>query len=326
MVSFIIIVQKIHIVVKYQLAILSIVNNYKDVTVEIHQLTYFVAVAETGNFTRAAERCNVAQPSLSQQIIKLEKEIGSPLFDRLGRKVALTNVGRELLPRANAILEELQNIKVEIQTEIQNGYGTLKVGFIPTVAPFVLPHVIRRFGQDFPNATLEVHEGLTGELVQKIVDAELDVGITSLPISNKLIHTQELLTEPLLVASTQKYDVSSRTSILVKELDDFPFIALSEVHCLGEQVQSFCYQRHLDLNIVCHTSQLTTVQNCVALGLGVSLVPQALSISDHSEQIVYRPVSDVVPQRKIAAATHAKRHASFLARQFIEIVKAEYPQ
>jgi LysR family transcriptional regulator, hydrogen peroxide-inducible genes activator len=294
--------------------------------VEIHQLEYFVAAAETGGFSRAAERCNVAQPSLSQQILKLEKEIGHPLFDRLGRKVALTDVGRQMLPRANAILDELQYIKVGIQTEIQEGYGTLTVGFIPTVAPFVLPRVIRRFSQDFPNATLEVHEGLTGELIQKIIEAELDVGITSLPIHSKLIHTEELLTEPLLVASTQKYDIVSRASLLVKELDGFPFIALSEVHCLGEQVQSFCYQQDLDLNIVCHTSQLTTVQNCVALGLGVSLVPQALAISDHSDQIVYRPISDTAPQRKIAAATHAKRHTSFLARQFIEMVKEEYPR
>jgi LysR family hydrogen peroxide-inducible transcriptional activator len=293
---------------------------------EIHQLEYFVAVAETGGFSRAAERCNVAQPSLSQQIMKLEKEIGYPLFDRLGRKVALTDVGRQLLPRVHVILDELQNIKVQIQAEIQEGYGTLTVGFIPTVAPFVLPRVIRRFSQDFPNATLEVHEGLTDELIQKIINAELDVGITSLPISNKLIHTEELLSEPLLVASTQKYDVISRASIQVKELDSFPFIALSEVHCLGEQVQSFCYQQDLDLNIVCHTSQLTTVQNCVALGLGISLVPQALAISDRSDQIVYRSVSDAPPQRKIAAATHAKRHLSFLARQFIEIVKVEYPR
>lgn len=292
---------------------------------EIHQLEYFVATVETSSFSRAAERCNVAQPSLSQQIMKLEKEIGHPLFDRLGRKIALTDVGRQLLPRANAILDELQNIKVGIQIAIQEGYGTLTVGFIPTVAPFVLPRVIRRFSQDFPNATLEVHEGLTGELIQKIIDAELDVGITSLPIRNKLIQTEELLTEPLLVASTQKYNIVSRASLLVKELNGFPFIALSEVHCLGEQVQSFCYQQDLDLNIVCHTSQLTTVQNCVALGLGVSLVPQALAISDHSDQIVYRPISDTAPQRKIAAATHAKRHTSYLARQFIEIVKAEYP-
>jgi LysR family transcriptional regulator, hydrogen peroxide-inducible genes activator len=292
---------------------------------EIHQLEYFVAIVETGGFSRAAERCNVAQPSLSQQIIKLEQEIGHPLFDRLGRKVVLTDVGRRLLPRANAILGELQDIKVEMQNEIEEGFGTLVVGFIPTIAPFVLPRVIRRFGRELPNATLEVHEGLTDELIQKIIDAELDVAITSLPINNKLIQTQELLTEPLLVASSLKYDIITRSSIHVKELDNFPFIALSEVHCLGEQVRSFCYQQDLELNIVCHTSQLSTVKNCIALGLGVSLVPQAQAQSDPSEEIIYRALSDAIPQRKIAAATHARRKPSQLAKQFIEIVREEYP-
>ncbi len=278
------------------------------------------------DFSRAAERCNVAQPSLSQQIKKLEGEIGSPLFDRLNRKVVLTDAGKNLLPRAHAILGELQNIKVEIQTEIQEGFGTLTVGFIPTIAPFVLPNVIRRFSQEFPNATLEVHEDLTGELIKKIIRADLDVGITSLPIKNNLIHTKELFTEPLLVASSRKYDIVNQAVIQVKELDDFPFIALSEVHCLGEQVQSFCYQQDLDLNIVCHTSQLSTVQNCVALGLGVSLVPQAQAITAPSDKIVYRTLADSAPQRKIAAITHAKRHPSFLVKHFIDIVQQEFPK
>jgi LysR family hydrogen peroxide-inducible transcriptional activator len=292
---------------------------------EIHQLEYFVAIVETGGFSRAAERCNVAQPSLSQQIKKLENEVGFPLFDRLGRKVVLTDVGKMLLPRARTILGELQDIRVDMQIGIQEGHGTLAVGFIPTVAPFVLPAVIRRFSREFPEATLEVHEDLTENLVAKIIAAELDVGITSLPIKNTLIQTEELLTEQLLVATSQKYDIVSRTSIQVKELEEFPFIALSEVHCLGEQVQSFCYQQDVDLNIVCHTAQLSTVQNCIALGLGVSLVPHALAISDHSNQIVYRTISDSVPQRKIAAAVHARRRLSFLGRAFIEIVRLEYP-
>ena len=292
---------------------------------EIHQLTYFVAVVETGSFTRAAERCNVAQPSLSQQIMKLEQELGDSLFDRLPRQVVLTDAGRMLLPRANSILAELQGIKQGINEDIEDGRGVLSVGFIPTIAPFVLPRVIKRFSQDFPLATLSVQEDFTEVLVREIVDGKLDVGITSLPIHNKLISTQELLSEPLLVASSRGHDIVSRTSLHVKELDDFPFIALSEVHCLGEQVQSFCYQQDLNVQIVCHTSQLTTVQNCVSLGLGVSLVPQVLALSDASEQISYRAFSDAAPQRKIAVATHAERTQSFLAKKFIEIVREEYP-
>lgn len=292
---------------------------------EIHQLTYFVAVAETGSFSRAAERCNITQPSLSQQIMKLEQELGEALFERLPRKIVLTDAGRILLPKAVAILGEIQDIKHTLNQNLDDGHGLLHVGFIPTIAPFVLPRVIKRFSLEYPNAHLTVQEDLTEALVRDLVDGKLDVGITSIPIHNKLIHTQELHTEPLLVASSRKNDIITRASIRVKELDDFPFIALSEMHCLGEQIQSFCHLQELELKVVCDTSQLTTVQNCVASGLGVSLVPRALAISDTSNRITYRTFSDVSPQRKIAAATHADRTPSFLAQKFIEIVREEYP-
>jgi LysR family hydrogen peroxide-inducible transcriptional activator len=230
-----------------------------------------------------------------------------------------------LLPRANSILAELQEIKQGLNEDLESGSGVLSVGFIPTIAPFVLPRVIKRFSRDFPLATLTVTEDLTENLVRDIADGKLDVGITSLPIHNKLIRTQELLVEPLLVASSREYDIINHASIHVKELDDFPFIALDEVHCLGEQVQAFCYEQDLDVRIVCHTSQLSTVQNCISAGLGVSLVPQVLALSDKSEQIYYLALSDAAPQRKIAAATHTERAQSFLAKKFIEIVREEYP-
>ncbi len=292
---------------------------------EIHQLTYFVAVAETGSFSRAAERCNITQPSLSQQIMKLEQELGEALFERLPRKVVLTDAGRILLPRAISILGDLQDIKHTLNQNMDAGHGLLHVGFIPTIAPFVLPRVIKRFSLEYPNAHLTVQEDITETLVRDLIDGKLDVGITSMPIHNKLIRTQELHTERLLVASSRKNDIITRASIRVKELDDLPFIALSEMHCLGEQIQSFCHLQGLELKVVCDTSQLTTVQNCVALGLGVSLVPRALAISDTSNRITYRTLSDTSPQRKIAATTRADRTPSFLAQKFIEIVREEYP-
>ncbi len=292
---------------------------------EIHQLEYFTAIVETGSFSRAAERCSVAQPSLSQQIKKLETEIGHQLFDRLGRKVVLTEAGKRLVPKAQAILDEVRGIKMDFQADLESGHGSLSVGFIPTISPFVLADVIRRFSSEFPHASLEVYEDLTDEIVRKILAAEIDVGITSYPIKNKQIQTEELLTETLLVASSPQYEIASRDLIMLKELDLVPFIALSEVHCLGEQVQSFCYQQDVGLDIVCHTTQLSTVHHCVAMGLGVSLVPQALAIHAPLEGVVYRSVSDALPQRKIVAATHARRQTSYLAREFIGMVRTEYP-
>lgn len=291
---------------------------------EIHQLTYFVAVAQTGSFSRAAKQCLVTQPSLSQQIIKLEQELGEQLFDRLHRRVVLTEAGRILLPRANLILSELNDIKLRLTDDMKEGRGTLSVGFIPTIAPFVLPHTIKRFGESFPLARLMVQEDLTENLVRELVDGKIDVAFTSLPIHNDRIQTIELRSEPLLVASAVENLMNQQASILVKELEAYPFIALNEMHCLGAQVQDFCYKENLDIKIVCNTTQLATVQRCVALGLGVSLVPQAQAALDNTGKISYRALTDARPERKIAAATHKDRRQSYLAQQFIEIVRDEY--
>ena len=111
---------------------------------ELHQLKYFIAVVETGSFSKAAKMCFVAQPSLSQQIIKLEKEIGQKLFDRLGKKVVLTEAGSTLLPSAKSIINESNEIKFRITDETLHGKGTLSVGIIPTIAPYVLPMCLRK--------------------------------------------------------------------------------------------------------------------------------------------------------------------------------------
>lgn len=291
---------------------------------EIHQLTYFVAVAQTGSFSRAAEQCHVAQPSLSQQIIKLEQELGEPLFDRLHRRVALTEAGRLLLPKATLILSEVNDIKVHLTKDIHEGRGILSVGFIPTIAPFVLPHTIQRFAESFPHARLQVQEDLTGSLIQGVVDGRIDVAITSLPILNSQITTIELSSEPLLVASAVEDQMNQQAFIHVRELEQHPFIALDDMHCLGVQVQDFCYKQNLDVRIVCNTTQLATVHRCVSLGLGISLVPQAQAVLDTSGRISYRPLVDATPERKIAAAMHRERNMSFLAQHFIEIVQQEY--
>jgi len=298
---------------------------------ELHQLAYFVAVAETGGFSRAAARCHVAQPSLSQQVQKLELELGEPLFDRMGRTVMLTEAGRALLPRARLILTEVQQIKHTLGKEIKEGYGQLVVGMIPTIAPYLLPGAIRRFSALYPKAELTVYEEVTEALVAGLVEGRLDVGIMSLPIHNKLIETAELLTEPLVLASSRAHHfnqqrLAGKAWVAAKEIEGFPFIALNEIHCLGEQIQAFCYAQDLAMEIVCYTSQLATVHSCVAAGLGVSLVPLMMAAQDHTDNVIYRPVRDEVPKRKIVAATYRGRTQSHLVTQFMTIVQAEYEQ
>src|SRR5437868_5755769 len=140
---------------------------------ELHQLRYFVAVAETGSFTRAAEREGVTQPTLSEQIIRMEGQIGRRLFDRLGRKVVLTEAGQELLGRAQAILAAVAEAERAVKDSAEG--GQLRVGAIPTIAPFLLPSTVTRFRKQHPGVRLQLKEDLTERLLADLLAGELDL-------------------------------------------------------------------------------------------------------------------------------------------------------
>ena len=288
---------------------------------EIHQLQYFIAVAETGGFGRAAKRCNVSQPSLSQQIIKLEGELGEKLFDRLGRSIALTETGHVLLPKAKRILAEVQGIRNDVHNEIEEGIGHLAIGIIPTIAPFILPETLRRFKLNFPNATLSIIESLTDDLIEKLVDAEIDLGIMSLPVRHKLITTETLADEPLLVIAPEHMDFNGVISLAASDLNGIPFIALDEVNCLGEQVEAFCYKHTVSPEIVCRTQQLSTVKRCVESGLGISLIPKMCALAEPKGKYRYLSIDEPSPARTLAAAFHSGRIQSILSKAFIQTAR-----
>ncbi len=150
---------------------------------ELHQLRYFSKVADLGSFTRAAEACFVAQPSLSQQIIKLEAELGRPLFERLGRRVLLTDAGRKLRPVAEQVLRLLDEVKGQV--EDGEDAGRVIVGAPPTVVPYFLTRVLREFSGRFPRAQVEVVEDVTQAIVRKCLDCEIDLAVLPLPIESK---------------------------------------------------------------------------------------------------------------------------------------------
>lgn len=285
---------------------------------ELHQLRYFVAVAEVGNFGRAATRCRVSQPSLSQQIIKLEARLGCKLFDRLGRKIALTDAGEALLPRARAILAEVVEAEREVSGDLDTGGGRLAIGAIPTIAPYLLPSVIRRFLEADPRADLTVREDVTDRLIEALAAAELDLALMSLPLEDPRIAHEELMVEPLVVVAPLDDPIAGRNAVSIEDLEDRPAVVLHELHCLSNQVRSFCQAHHVNLRIVCRTTQLTTVQSLVALGLGVSIVPEMAAIADDSGRRVYRPIAGGHARRSIVVAWHPGRHRPKLAERFLE--------
>jgi LysR family hydrogen peroxide-inducible transcriptional activator len=284
---------------------------------EMHQLRYFVAVAQTGNFSRAAERCHVSQPSLSQQILKLEHQLGKPLFQRLGRRAVLTDPGRLLLDRASAILAAVDDTERRLRAgDVAHG-GRLAVGAIPTIAPYMMPRTLERFAERCPKIELTVWEDVTQNLVTAVVDGELDLAIIALPIEDNRLDSETLFSEPLFVALAADHPLCRRRRITIQNLADERFILLNEMHCLGEQVLSFCRANECQPQIACRSAQIATIQALIALRQGISLLPDMARRADRSRTLVYRPIAKDQPRRTIAVVWHRHHYHSPLAQRFL---------
>ncbi len=288
---------------------------------ELHQLRYFVTVADQGNFTRAAEQCFVAQPSLSQQIIKLERELGQPLFDRLGRTVRLTDAGHMLYDRATSILAAVEDAKRNLTDAVEEGMGQINIGAIPTIAPYLLPPLLKRFARQFPHASVTVYENLTEVTIKDCLEGKLDVGIVALPIAEEQLSVEPLFSEELLLVTSANHTLATKNRVTMSDVSKEPFILLSETHCLGEQILSFCRQQSCLPVVSCHSAQLLTVQELVALGQGVSLIPKMAADVDPSKQRRYRSLSGKKPIRRIAMIWHKQRFESQLAGHFFDLLR-----
>jgi LysR family hydrogen peroxide-inducible transcriptional activator len=285
---------------------------------ELHQLRYFVAVAQAGNFSRAAERCHVSQPSLSQQIQKLERQLNQPLFSRLGRKAVLTDAGRLLLDRAMSILASVDDAQRRLRSADDARGGRLAIGAIPTIAPFLLPPTLESFLRRSPQVELIVREDTTANLLPAVIEGELDLALVALPQTDPHLEAMALTTEPLLLAMPPGHPLAARKRVTVRDLASERFILLGEMHCLAEQVISFCRAHECQPLIACKSAQITTIQQLIALGQGVSLLPELARSADDSGRIVYRPLAGDEPQRTLGVVWHRHYFHSPLALRFLD--------
>ena len=287
---------------------------------EIRQLRYFVAAADFSSFTRAAEHCQVSQPSLSQQIAKLELEFGQPLFDRLSRSVVLTDAGGLLLEQARQILTLADAAKDQIDESAAQGKGRVAIAAIPTIAPYLLPKILKHFRQVCPHATVEIQEKTTDLCLEMCTNGKVDLALAALPIDSDDFHLEPLLEDKLLVGLPAKHPLAKKKQLKLQDLKTEPFILLDEAHCLTGSVLSFCQRKEMKPIVNCRSSQLQTVQSLIGLGHGISLIPSMATSVGKSCDIVYRPVVGK-PTRTIALLWHRQRFRSRLARQLIETIK-----
>lgn len=285
---------------------------------ELTPLRYFLLAAETENFTRAAEQLLVSQPTLSRAILGLEEELGQPLFEREGRKVTLTDAGRVLEARTRQILSLVDDTKAEITDDGET--GRVRVTAIPTIAPYLLPEVLTQFAKVKPAARVIVSEDVTEEALKRLKRGEVDIAVLALPIDETDIDTERLFDEELLAVLPAKHPLLDKKRLTAGELTAEPFILLGEAHCLSDQIVSFCRQKALTPVAVERTSQLATVQELVALGHGVSLVPSMAARADSGKRRVYRRLAGTRPTRAVAMAWNPYRFESRLTVAFKRIL------
>lgn len=292
---------------------------------EIRQISYFVTVAHELNFTRAAEICHVAQPSLSQQIKKLESELGGPLFHRLGRRIRLTDLGDALLPRAEHILQLHQETLHEA-SERSHGGGSARFGAILTIAPYLV-HLVAQEAETNPKPIqLEAHEDFTENLLKKLQDGVLDFAIMSTPVEEPGMLTKVIAKEPFVAVLPNGHPLLERESIRLTDLLDEPFLPLSYIHCAGKQISDLCSLGGKSPQSKMQCTQIETILRLVERGSGVTILPQmALSRLD-GKGLAHRYLAGQAPTREIALVHHQDRYISPAARHLIRIVEATVRQ
>jgi DNA-binding transcriptional LysR family regulator len=283
---------------------------------EIHQLRYFVAVADEGSFSRAAAKVRVAQPSLSQQIRKLEAEVGQPLFDRLPRSVMLTEAGHCFIDYARQILASIGDARRcvdELKGEVA---GKVAVGAIPTIAPYVLPELVVTFQKHYPDVTLEVVEDVTDSITRRIEAGELDVALASTCRPSPTLRRESVGSEPLLLLVPKGHPLGKKALVEFDDLKSQRFLLLHEMHCLSQQVNHLLESRRLRPEVALAGSQLITIANMVAASIGISIVPQMMVKHHGTPGCISLPFAPPVPERELNLLYNPLRFQSKAAAAF----------
>lgn len=269
----------------------------------LRDLEYLVAVGEHRHFGRAAEACMVSQPTLSTQLKKLEQELGVALIERSPRHVMLTSAGERVAERGRVILDEAAAIRAFARQVNDPEGGSLRLGIFPTLAPYLLPHVVPALHERYPNLELLLIEEKTEVVLDQLRSGRLDVGILALPITGEHLHQQPLFTEDFVLAVPAGHPLAASggpvdPSVLAGE----QVLLLEEGHCLRDQALSVCRLTGASERRGFRATSLETLRQMVAAGVGITLLP-ALAVRPPvppSDDIVLLPFSDPVPQREIA--------------------------
>lgn len=278
------------------------------------ELRYLLALAEEKHFGKAAERCHVSQPTLSVAIRKLEERLDVQIFERGRSMVMVTPIGESLITQAKKVIEQADRLEMIARNTGDDLHGSLKLGAIYTVAPYLFPHLIPQLRAHVPNMSLEIEENYTARLRERLRTGQIDVAIVALPFTETDVLTKPLYVEPFEVLLPTHHPLANQDSVTADELNQTELLLLGEGHCFRDQILEACpaiarstRDPHGKVKTMADGSSLETIRHMVASGLGVTILPR--SAMQHtpysSEWLVSRPFTSNPPTRTVALAWRA---------------------
>jgi LysR family hydrogen peroxide-inducible transcriptional activator len=269
----------------------------------LRDLRYLVALADTRHFGRAAQRCHVSQPTLSAQIKKLENYLGVQLIERHPRRVTLTETGAKIVPLARRMIEESDAIVSLARNEHDPLAGRLNVALIPTIGPYLLPLVTRQLRKQLPRLKLMLYEYQTGLLLEKLRAGDVDVGVLALPVSLEGLESRELYVEPFTLAVPNTSPIAKKSHVKLEDIADETLLLLEDGHCLRDQALDVCSRIDVRESDDYRATSLETLRQMVAAGLGVTLLPELATRGPFGsgQGLAVKSFSKPVPSRTVGA-------------------------
>ena len=293
----------------------------------IRALQYFVKLADLRHFSKAADACFVSQPTLSTQIRKLEEELGVQLVERSPKNIMLTPVGEEIADRARLVLSDIDQIRAVARRSGNPAEGTMRLGLFPTLAPYLLPHVVPGVRERYPKLKLQLSEEKTEDVLTMLRQGELDAGILALPVNEDGLHKEILFEEPFVMAMPAAHPLAARKSIRMADLEGAELLLLEEGHCLREHALEVCALAGAHERVDFHATSMETLRQMVAADVGVTLMP-VLAVKPpiaETGNIVLRPFTDPAPRRTIALVWRKSSPLGKLMRDLADCLR-ELPE
>jgi DNA-binding transcriptional LysR family regulator len=282
-------------------------------------LTAFLAVAESGSFSTAAERLFLTQPAVSKRIAQLEQQLGTRLFDRVGRRIRLTEAGEALLPRARQVLLDLEDMSRAISNLTGTVSGTLRIGTSHHIGLHRLPPVLRRFSREYPDVKLDIHFIDSEEAWEAVLHGDLEMGVVTLPPQpDPRLHSQAVWQDPLVFMAAPEHPLALLDRVTLETLTGYSAILPSPVTFTRRIVESLFEEQALTLNISMSTNYLETIHMMVSIGLGWSVLPETML----DDSVVRLNVDTALPVRRLGVVTHPGRSRSNAAGAFLDILNS----